>query len=54
LTRPFLGFVLNSKCKKTGCQIWQPVFLHLEFNTNPKNGRVKSLRKACLDRTYFM
>ena len=25
----------------------------LGFNTNPKNGRVKALSKACLDRTYF-
>ena len=26
----------------------------LEFNTNSKNGRVKALSKACLDRTYFI
>ena len=25
----------------------------LGFNTNPKNGRVKALSEACLDRTYF-
>ena len=25
---------------------------YLGFNTNPKNGRVKALSKACLDRTY--
>ena len=25
----------------------------LGFNTNPKNGRVKALSKACLDRTYL-
>ena len=25
----------------------------LGFTTNPKNGRVKALSKACLDRTYF-
>ena len=25
----------------------------LGFITNPKNGRVKALSKACLDRTYF-
>ena len=27
--------------------------IYLGFNTNPKNGRVKALSKACLDRTYF-
>ena len=26
----------------------------LGFTTNPKNGRVKALSKACLDRTYFI
>ena len=26
---------------------------YLGFNTNPKNGRVKALSKACLDRTYL-
>ena len=26
----------------------------LGFNTNPKNGRVKALSKACLDRTYSL
>jgi hypothetical protein len=26
---------------------------YLGFNTNPKNGRVKALSKACLDRTYY-
>ena len=26
---------------------------NLGFNTNPKNGRVKALSKACLDRTYL-
>ncbi|MBR6582427.1 MAG: hypothetical protein IKK80_02305 [Treponema sp.] len=25
---------------------------YLGFNTNSKNGRVKALSKACLDRTY--
>ena len=29
-----------------------PAF-NLGFITNPKNGRVKALSKACLDRTYF-
>ena len=29
------------------------VFFYLGFNTNPKNGRVKALSKACLDWTYF-
>jgi hypothetical protein len=28
------------------------LFFYLGFNTNPKNGRVKALSKACLDRTY--
>lgn len=27
--------------------------IYLGFNTNPKNGRVKALSKACLDRTYL-
>ena len=27
--------------------------IDLGFNTNPKNGRVKALSKACLDRTYL-
>ena len=27
-------------------------YFDLGFNTNPKNGRVKALSKACLDRTY--
>ena len=27
--------------------------LDLGFITNPKNGRVKALSKACLDRTYL-
>ena len=27
-------------------------FFYLGFNTNPKNGRVKALSEACLDRTY--
>ena len=26
---------------------------YLGFITNPKNGRVKALSKACLDRTYL-
>ena len=29
-------------------------FFDLGFITNPKNGRVKALSKACLDRTYFL
>ena len=29
------------------------VYFDLGFNTNPKNGRVKALSKACLDRTYY-
>jgi len=28
-------------------------YFDLGFNTNTKNGRVKALSKACLDRTYF-
>ena len=28
------------------------IVLYLGVNTNPKNGRVKALSKACLDRTY--
>ncbi|MBO5117594.1 MAG: hypothetical protein J6C25_08825, partial [Treponema sp.] len=29
-------------------------FVYLGFYTNPKNGRVKALSKACLDRTYLL
>ena len=29
------------------------IFLYLGVITNPKNGRVKALSEACLDRTYL-
>jgi hypothetical protein len=41
--------------KKAGCSpLNNPLFLvYLGFVTNPKNGRVKALSNACLDRTYL-
>ena len=40
------------RCCHTDLYFANAKYFHLGFNTNPKNGRVKALSKACLDRTY--
>ena len=44
---------MSKKMRGEYGSIFTTHFLYLGFNTNPKNGRVKALSKACLDRTYY-